>query len=105
MQFSITSLEQVAALVLSLAFVALVIERAVEVYVSKRYDPEKQRLSRPLTRAETRLAKAEKLLAEERDRRHTLSRPASQEENNHLQELTKAAEHAHEKVDQAEELT
>ena len=59
-QLSSTSFDEIGTLLLALSLVALVIERAVEVYVSKRYDPEKLRLRRPLTRAEAKLSKAEK---------------------------------------------
>ena len=40
-QISSTSLDEIGTLLLTLILVALVIERAVEVYVSKRYDPQK----------------------------------------------------------------
>ena len=75
-QFSSNSFEQIGTLFL----VALVIERAVEVYVSKRYDPEKLRLRRPLTRAEAKVVKAEKALAEERERRQGSSRQPTEED-------------------------
>ena len=39
-KFASTSFEQIGMLLLTVALVAVVIERAVEVYVSKRYDPE-----------------------------------------------------------------
>ena len=42
-QFSSNSFEKIGTLLLTLILVALVIERAVEVYVAKRYDPEKLR--------------------------------------------------------------
>ena len=51
-----------AALLLILALAAVVIERAIEGCVSKCYEPEKMRVSRPLVRAEAKFAKAEKLL-------------------------------------------
>lgn len=104
-QLSVTSLEEVGALILTLGFVALVIERAVEVYVSRQYGPQKIRRRRPLTRAEARLEKAERLLDEERERRHMMSRNPSQEEDAHMKELVKNAENAHKEFENAEEKT
>ena len=104
-QFSSNSLEQVGALVLTLILVALVIERAVEVYVSKRFDAEKLRVRRPLTRAEARLEKAEKALAEERERRQGSSRPPTDEDREYMNELAKDVRDAHTAVDDAHEQT
>ena len=104
-QISVTSLEPVGALILTLGFIAVVIERAVEVYVSRRYGPEKIRRRRPLTRATTRLEKAERLLTEESERRHTMSRSPSAEETAHMQELVKNVQDAYEAFEQAEEKT
>ena len=104
-QFSSNSLEQVGALVLTLILVALVIERAVEVYVSKRFDAEKLRVRRPLTRAEARLAKAEKALTEERERRQGSSRPPTDEDQKYMNELAKDVRDAHTAVDDTHEQT
>ena len=92
-------------LLLTLILVALVIERAVEVYVSKRYDPEKLTLRRPLARAETKLVKAERALAEERERRHGSSRSPSPEDQQYMDQLVKDVQDAHTAVDEADERT
>ena len=104
-QFSSNSFEQVGTLVLTLILVALVIERAVEVYVSKRFDAEKLRVRRPLTRAEAWLAKAEKALAEERERRQGSSRPPTDEDQKYVNELAKDVLSAHTAADDANEQT
>ena len=104
-QFSSNSFEQIGTLLLTLILVALVIERAVEVYVAKRYDPEKLRLRRPLTRAEARLVKAEKALAEERERRQGSSRQPTQEDQDYMNQLVKDVHDAHSAVDEADEQT
>ena len=104
-QLSSTSLDEIGTLLLTLILVALVIERAVEVYVSKRYDPEKLRLRRPLTRAEAKLAKAEQALAEERERRHGSSRPPSPEDQQYMDRLVQDVQEAHAAVDEADERT
>ena len=102
-QFSSTSFEQIGTLVLTLILVALVIERAVEVYVAKRYDAEKLRLRRPLTRAEVKLAKAEKALSEERERRQGSTRPPSPEDQPYMDQLDRAVHEAHDALDAADE--
>ena len=104
-QFSSNSFENIATLFLTLILVALVIERAVEVYVSKRYDPEKLRLRRPLTRAEAKLVKAEKALTEERERRQGSSRPPTPEDQEYMNGLVQAVHDAHTAVDEADEAT
>lgn len=104
-QFSSTSLQQIGTLLLTLGLVAIVIERAVEVYVSKRYDPEKARFRRPLTRAEAKLAKAEKLLADERERLYALSRSPSPEEQQHIEGLINAVKEGQEEVEKADDQT
>ena len=68
------SIEQFGTLLLTLALVTVVIERVVEVYVAKRYNPEKVRARCPLARAEAKFAKAEQELSGERERRHGSSR-------------------------------
>ena len=78
-QFNLTSIEQIGTLLLTLALVAVVIERAVEVYVAKRYDPEKVFARRPLVRAEAKLAKAEQELSVERERRYGSSRDVTED--------------------------
>ena len=102
-QFSSNSFEQIGTLVLTLILVALVIGRAVEVYVAKRYDPEKLRLRRPLARAEIKLAKAEKALAEERERRQGSTREPTQEDRDYMGELVRDVHDAHELVDAADD--
>ena len=104
-QFSSNSFEQIGTLVLTLILVALVIERAVEVYVAKRNDSEKLRLRRPLTRAEAKLAKAEKALAEERERRQGSTRDPTQEDRDYMDALVKDVHQAHDVVDAADEAT
>ena len=104
-QFSSNSFEQIGTLLLTLILVALVIERAVEVYVAKRYDAEKLRLRRPLTRAEARLVKAEKTLAEERERRQGTSRQPTQEDQDYMNQLVKDVHDSHSAVDEADEQT
>lgn len=105
LQFDSTSFAQIGTLLLTLALVAVVIERAVEVYVAKRYDPEKQRIRRPLTRAEAKLAKAEEALTEERERRHGSSRAVTADDEEYMQELLKNVDDAREAVDGADEQT
>ena len=104
-QFSSNSFEQIGTLFLTLILVALVIERAVEVYVSKRFDPEKLRVRRPLTRAEARLTKAEKALAEERERRQGSSRQPTPEDQAYMNQLVQAVHDAHDALDAADEAT
>ena len=104
-QLSSTSFDEIGTLLLTLILVALVIERAVEVYVSKRYDPEKLRLQRPLTRTEAKLAKAEKALGEERELRHGSSRAPSPEDQQYMDQLVKELQDAHTAVDEADERT
>lgn len=104
-QFDSTSFEQIGTLLLTLALVAIVIERAVEVYVAKRYDPEKVRARRPLTRAEVKLTKVEQELSEERERRHGSSRDATKEEEQHMQELIENVQKAQVALDAADEQT
>ena len=99
------SLENIAALLLALALVAIVIERAVEVYVARRYDAEKIRLSRPLVRAQANVAKAEKLLSEERERREGSSNQVEREDDEHMRKLLEAAENAYKKVEEIDEQT
>ena len=98
-----TTIDQIGSLLLMLALVAVVIERAVEVYVSKRYDPEKLRVSRPVARAEVRLAKAEKLLADERERRLGSTRAPTDTEEAEFQQLVQAAYAAEQQCDAAED--
>ena len=98
-----TTIDQIGTLLLTLAFVAVVIERAVEVYVSKRYDPEKLRVTRPVARAEAKLAKAEKLLAEERERRHGSTRVPTDAEEAEFQHLVEAVRNADHQCDAAED--
>ena len=105
LQFDSTSFAQIGTLVATLALVAIVIERAVEVYVAKRYDPEKVRVRRPLTRAEIKLAMVEKALAEERELRHGSSRPATPEDKQYMQELVQNVHEAHAALDAADEQT
>ena len=105
LQFGSMSFAQIGTLLLTLALVAIVIERAVEVYVAKRYDPEKQRVRRPLMRAEAKLAKAEQALTEERERRHGSSRAATAEDEQYMQELVTNVQDAYEAVDGADEQT
>ena len=105
LQFDSTSLAEIGTLLLTLALVAVVIERAVEVYVAKRYDPEKLRVRRPLTRAEARLAKAEQALSAERERRHGSSRAATDEDERYLGELVQNVNDAHQVLDEADEQT
>ena len=105
LQFESTSLAQIGTLVATLALVAIVIERAVEVYVAKRYDSEKVRVRRPLTRAEIKLTKVEQVLSEERERRHGSSRPATQEDEQYMQELVQNVHKAHEALDTADDQT
>ena len=102
---SSTSLDEIGTLFLTLILVALVIERAVEVYVSKRYDPQKIGLRRPLTRAEAKLAKAEQTLVEERERRHGSSRPPSPEDQQYMNQLVQDVQDAHADLDEADERT
>lgn len=102
-QFSSNSFEQIGTLLLTLILVALVIERAVEVYVSKRYDPEKLRLRRPLTRVEAKLVKAEKALAEERERRQGSSRQPTEEDQGYMNQLVQDVHDTHAAVDEADE--
>ena len=104
-QFDSTSFAQIGTLLLTVALVAIVIERAVEVYVAKRYDPEKVRVRRPLTRAEAKLAKAEQALSEERERRHGSSRAASEEDEKYMRELVQNVHEAHAALDEADEQT
>ena len=91
-QFHDVTVAQVTALVATLALVAIVIERAVDVYVAKRYDPEKAAVQRPLERARTKLQKAEQRLADERERLQTLSRDPTQDEKDDLRVLNEAAD-------------
>ena len=102
-RFDGTSIEQVFTLLLSLALVALVIERAVEVYVAKRYDPEKLRVRRPLARAEAKLAKAERELSDERERRHGSTRAETGPEEELMKELIENARKAQEELNAADE--
>ena len=102
-RFDDTSLAQVGVLFATLALVAIVIERAVEVYVARRYDPDKVRIQRPLVRAKTKLEKVEKLLADERDRRQTLSRAPTTEEKEDLQKLIDVADEARDEFEKIEE--
>ena len=102
-RFIATTIDQIGALVLTLALVAVVIERAVEVFVSKSYDPEKLRVTRPVARAEAKLAKAEKLLAEERERRHGSTRVPTDAEEAEFQQLIQVAQHAQQQCDAAED--
>ena len=104
-QFDSTSFADIGTLLLTLALVAVVIERAVEVYVAKRYDPEKLRVRRPLTRAEARLAKAEQALSEERERRHGSSRAATEEDEQYMRELVQNVHQTHVALDEADEQT
>lgn len=104
-QFASSSFEQVGTLVLTLILVALVIERAVEVYVSKRFDAEKLRIRRPLTRAEATLTKAEKALAEERERRQGSTRAPTQEDLDYMKQLVDDVRDAHTAMDAADEQT
>lgn len=55
----------VGKVLVTLVFVALVIERAVEVYVANTFEPRKARLRQGITIAENRLAQAEETLAAE----------------------------------------
>lgn len=105
LQFDSTSFAQIGTLLATLALVAIVIERAVEVYVAKRYDPEKVRVRRPLTRAEVKLTKAEQALSEERERRHGSSRAATDEDERYMRELVQNVYEAHEALDAADEQT
>ncbi len=105
LQFDSTSFGQIGTLLLTVALVAIVIERSVEVYVAKRYDPEKVRVRRPLTRAEAKLAKAEQTLSEERERRHGSSRAASEEDETYMRELVQNVHGAHAGLDEADEQT
>ena len=98
-----TTIDQIGALLLTFALVAVIIERAVEVYVSKRYDPENLRLTRPVARAEARLARAERLLAEERERRHGSTRAPTDVEEAEFQKLVQATQNAEQQCDAAEE--
>lgn len=59
------SMAAVGKVLVTLAFVALVIERAVEVYVTNTFEPRKARLRRGITLAEGRLQIAEKAVANE----------------------------------------
>ena len=102
-RFIATTIDQIGALVLTLALVAVVIERAVEVFVSKSYDPEKLRVTRPVARADAKLAKAEKLLAEERERRHGSTRVPTDAEEAEFQQLIQVAQHAQQQCDAAED--
>ena len=95
-----TKVGQVVAI---LGVVAVVIERAVEVYVSKRYDMEKFRLNRPITRAKTKLMQAEKAWNEERERRQGSLNQQDAESNQVMTTLQKNIEVANEFVDKAEE--
>ena len=104
-QFHDVTIAQVGALVAALAVVAIVIERAVDVYVAKRYDPEKATVQRPLERARAKLQKADQHLSNERERRQTLSREPTQRENDDLRQLTEAADRAREEFDAADERT
>ena len=104
-KFASTSFEQIGTLLLTVALVAVVIERAVEVYVSKRYDPEKIRVRRPLARAEATLAKMERALAEERERRQGSSRAPSPDDEDFLSKLVEDVRIAHLAVDEADERT
>ena len=103
-QFDDTSLAQVGVLLATVALVAIVIERAVEVYVARRYDPDKLRVQRPLVRAKTKLEKAEKLLADERDRRQTLSRDPTDDEKADILNLIAAADNARDEFEKVEEV-
>ena len=105
LQFDSTSFAQIGALLLTLALVAVVIERAVEVYVAKRYDPEKAIARRPLKRAEVRLAKAEQALAVERERRQGSSRPSTEDDEGYMKELLDTAQEAQNALDAADEQT
>ena len=98
-----TTIDQIGTLLLTLALVAVVIERAVEVYVSKRYDPEKLRVTRPVARAEAKLVKAEKLLADERERRHGSTRAPTDAEEAEFQQLVQGAQDAQQRCDAAED--
>ena len=104
-RFVEASLENIGALLLTLAIVATVIERAVEVYVARRYDAEKIRLGRPLARAQANAAKAEKLLAEERERREGSSNQVERERDEHMLKLLEAVENAQKKVEEIDEQT
>ncbi len=104
-RFAEASLENVGALLLTLAIVAVVIERAVEVYVARRYDAEKIRLARPLVRAQASLAKAEKLLAEERERREGSSNQVERERDEHMLKLVEAVQNAQKKMEEIDEKT
>ncbi len=104
-QFSSNSFQLLGTVFVTLILVALVIERAVEVYVSKRYDPEKLRLRRPLTRAEAKVLRAEKALTEERERRQGSSRQPTQEDQDYMNELVQAVHDAHSAVEEADEAT
>ena len=104
-QFHDVTVAQVTALVATLALVAIVIERAVDVYVAKRYDPEKASVQRPLERSRTKVQKAEQRLADERERRQTLSREPTQDEKNDLSELTEAADKALKEFEEVDDRT
>ena len=102
LRLTATTIDQLGALLLTLALVAVVIERAVEVYISKRYHPEKLRVTRPVARAEAKLAKAEKLLAEERERRHGSTRAPTDAEEAEFRHLVQAVQNADQQCDAAE---
>ena len=104
-RFANASLENIGVLLLTLALVAIVIERAVEVYVARRYDAEKIRLNRPLVRAQANAAKAEKLLLEERERREGSSNQVEREGDEHMLKLLDAVENAHKKWEEIDEQT
>lgn len=66
-ELSLRGLEaaELGTLFLALMFTALVIERAVEVYVSNRYDPEEMNIQRDIREAQQRLTLLEEALARE----------------------------------------
>ena len=95
---------EVINVVAILVVVAVVIERAVEVYVSKRYDMEKFRLNRPITRAKTKLMQAEKAWNEERERRQgSVNQQGAESDDPVMTKLQKNIEEANDIVDKAEE--
>ncbi len=104
-RFSAIALEDIGALFLTLILVALVIERAVEVYVSTRFDAEKLRVRRPLTRAEATLARAETALAEERERAQGSTRVPTDADRQYMEELVEDVGQGREAVDSADEQT
>ena len=86
-----------------LGVVAVVIERAVEVYVSKRYDARKLRLNRPVARAQNKLTRAQQALREERERREGSTTQQERENDGQMKALQAAVETASESVDQVED--